>query len=73
VCRWDIEIIDVFLGYLEFCSGVHCDESEVVWGVDSAIAFEGYSNGCACELASCVVSANELVVMNIAFINEVGT
>jgi len=45
--------------------------SKVVWRVYSAPAFGRGSNGCVGELASCVVSADELVVVGFAFTRDV--
>jgi hypothetical protein len=42
-----------------------------VWLVDSASAFERCSNGGVGELESCVVFADELVVMGFAFASDV--
>ena len=40
--------------------------------IDGATVFEGGSNGCVGELACCVVSANEFVVVRFAFSGNVG-
>ncbi len=49
-----------------FGARVHCDKAEVVWRVEGAAAFERGSNGRVGELAGCVMSAYELVVVGFA-------
>ncbi len=45
---------------------VHCDKAEVVWRVEDTAAFERGYNGLVGELAGCVMSTNEEVVVGFA-------
>ena len=45
---------------------VYCDKAEVAWRVEGAAAFERGSNGRVGELAGCVMSTYELVVVKFA-------